>query len=281
MSKKKKHSPDIEVKIEDLGQITAADKAEEVELCEIDISENNEEIGNSKKARDKDTSKTKNKSKNREKHVNKNESVHKGEYVSKDKSINEDKNVSNDKSANEDEHANNDKLMNEEEYAGDKLTNEDEHVSRDKSEENEESKNKDRSESEEKAEDSTREKTDHDYQIMYDKLLDYERTLHARNQRRIKIGIKCIYIIPIIFLFLLFVTGSSKIIFLILWIASLFGIAIYLILVEYIDYNLQEKMMEIQGKEDAQVESLIDIEEVEDRVNSVVKMSQARRGKDK
>ena len=38
-------------------------------------------------------------------------------------------------------------------------------------------------------------------------------------------------------------------VFLILWIASLFGIAVYLILVEYSDYNLQEKLSEITDEE--------------------------------
>ena len=39
----------------------------------------------------------------------------------------------------------------------------------------------------------------------------------------------------------LFITDSSKIIFLVLWIASLFGIAIYLIGVEYVDYKSRKK----------------------------------------
>lgn len=118
-------------------------------------------------------------------------------------------------------------------------------------------------------------------QEMYDKLIDYEKKLHEQNQRRIQIGIKCIYIIPIIFLFLLFVTGSSKIIFLILWIASLFGIAVYLIIVEYIDFNLQEKMNEIQGATDVEPESLIDIEEVEEKLNYVVGKIESRGGHNK
>lgn len=37
-------------------------------------------------------------------------------------------------------------------------------------------------------------------------------------------------------------------IFLILWIVSLFAISIYLITVEYMDYNLQEKIMELKGE---------------------------------
>lgn len=111
---------------------------------------------------------------------------------------------------------------------------------------------------------------DKKFQEMYEKLMDYESSLHEINQKRIKIGLRCIYIIPLIFLALLFITDSSKIIFLVLWIASLFGIAIYLIGVEYVDYKLQEKMNEIGGKNDIEPESLIKIEQVSQKVAGVV-----------
>lgn len=111
---------------------------------------------------------------------------------------------------------------------------------------------------------------DKKFQEMYEKLMDYESSLHEINQKRIKIGLRCIYIIPLIFLVLLFITDSSKIIFLVLWIASLFGIAIYLIGVEYVDYKLQKKMNEIGGKNDIEPESLIKIEQVSQKVAGVV-----------
>ena len=85
---------------------------------------------------------------------------------------------------------------------------------------------------------------------MYDKLVGYEKTIHEQNQKRIKIGLRCIYIIPLFFLVLLMIVpDSSKLIFLVLWIVSLFAIAVYLIGVEYVDYKLQEKMNEISGRE--------------------------------
>lgn len=107
---------------------------------------------------------------------------------------------------------------------------------------------------------------------MYDMVMDYEDKIHEQNQKRIKNGLRCIYIIPAIFLFLMFATGSSKVIFLVLWIVSLFVIAVYLIYVEYVDYNLQEKMHEIKGTgEDATIDTLIDLPEpVENKVNEVV-----------
>ena len=86
------------------------------------------------------------------------------------------------------------------------------------------------------------------YEEIFQKVLDYEQALHEKNRKRIKIGLKCIWIVPF-FLALLFLTGSNKVIFLILWIVSLFALSIYLIVVEYMDYNLQEKIMELKGEE--------------------------------
>ena len=102
---------------------------------------------------------------------------------------------------------------------------------------------------------------------MYDKLAGYEKTIHEQNQKRIKIGLRCIYIIPLFFLALLMIVpDSSKIIFLVLWIVSLFAIAVYLIGVEYVDYKLQEKMNEISG---CDAQSVSPVVQIEDRVQEI------------
>lgn len=102
---------------------------------------------------------------------------------------------------------------------------------------------------------------------MYDKLVGYEKTIHEQNQKRIKIGLRCIYIIPLFFLVLLMIVpDSSKIIFLVLWIVSLFAIAVYLIGVEYVDYKLQEKMNEISGCDAQRVSPVV---QIEDRVQEI------------
>lgn len=95
------------------------------------------------------------------------------------------------------------------------------------------------------------------YERMYDILLDYEQKIHLKNQKRIRIGLKCLIIIPLIFLAMLFWTGSSKTIFLVLWIVSLFILAAYLVFVEYSDYKLQEKLNELDERGDVGVEALI------------------------
>lgn len=109
------------------------------------------------------------------------------------------------------------------------------------------------------------------YERMYDMLVDYEQKIHEKNQKRIRIGLKCILIIPLIFLALLFWTESNKVVFLILWIVSLFLLAVYLIAVEYMDYNLQEKLNELK-EEDGEVQSLIgdEVEEVEENLLNVI-----------
>ena len=104
-----------------------------------------------------------------------------------------------------------------------------------------------------------------DVQQMYNRLMEYERQQHESNQKKIKVGIRLLWIIPLIFLALLFITDSSKLIFLVLWIVSLFVLAVYLIMVEYADYNLQEKMNEINGNRDG-FDSLLDFDDVEERV---------------
>ncbi len=107
-----------------------------------------------------------------------------------------------------------------------------------------------------------------DVQELYDRLMEYEKGQHEQSQKKIKTGIILLWIIPLVFLALMFITNSSKPIFLVLWIVSLFAIAIYLILVEYNDYKLQEKMNEINGREE-KIESLMDVDAVEERVIAV------------
>ena len=78
-----------------------------------------------------------------------------------------------------------------------------------------------------------------------DMIKDYYNREHKRNKDRIKYGIIAMVVIPIIFLILLFVVNSSKVIFLVMWIASLFIISGYLIAIEYKDYNMTENLKDI------------------------------------
>lgn len=74
------------------------------------------------------------------------------------------------------------------------------------------------------------------------RLVAYYAAIHEKNRKRIKTGMICMFVIPAVFLILLFTMQSSKIVYLVLWIASLFILCGYLIAVEYSDYSLQEKL---------------------------------------
>ena len=76
---------------------------------------------------------------------------------------------------------------------------------------------------------------------MYDKFIDLQREVHAKNQKKIRVGLKVNLLLPLIFLALSFFSDRSKLAFLVLWIVSLFGIAFYLLYVEYMDFKLQDQ----------------------------------------
>lgn len=109
------------------------------------------------------------------------------------------------------------------------------------------------------------------YRKAYNMVIEYEKEAHRKNQKRISVGLKLIIIIPLIFLAMLFFTGSSKVIFLILWIVSLFILAAYLITVEYMDYNLMERMAKLRGQdEDMEDYDLIGNDAIENRIRDVL-----------
>ena len=78
------------------------------------------------------------------------------------------------------------------------------------------------------------------YSQLYQALLQEVLQFHSGNQRRIRKGMLSV---------LLFLSDGSRVIFLLLWIVSMFGIAAYLIAVEYIDYEMQNKVKQITKKE--------------------------------
>ena len=83
-----------------------------------------------------------------------------------------------------------------------------------------------------------------DYEKIYENFMAYEAHLHRKNQRKIKVGFKVNILLPLVFLFLCFIMPGTKFLFLMLWIVSLFGIAAYLVYVEYSDYKMLNKMKE-------------------------------------
>ena len=81
-------------------------------------------------------------------------------------------------------------------------------------------------------------------EMMYDKFIDLQREVHLKNQKKIRVGLKINLLLPLIFLALSFFSDRSKLVFLVLWIVTLFGIAFYLLYVEYMDFKLQKQWKE-------------------------------------
>ena len=108
-----------------------------------------------------------------------------------------------------------------------------------------------------------------DYKNAYEKYVQMQMGVHEANQKRIRVGLKVNIFLPLVFLFLSFVTNGSKLVFLILWIVSLFGIAAYLIYVEYMDYKLQEQLADFNGEKDEIRPALIgaNVEAAEEQIS--------------
>ena len=83
---------------------------------------------------------------------------------------------------------------------------------------------------------------------MLERIEKYRNEFHITNRRRIRAGIRCLLIVPLIFLILLLMTGSDRIIFLVLWVISMFLIAGYLIYLEYMDFKV-DKMAADEARE--------------------------------
>ena len=94
------------------------------------------------------------------------------------------------------------------------------------------------------------------YSRFYENQMKKAREQHIKNAERIRIGIRVLFIVPIMFLLLMFLTGANKAVFLVLFIVSLFAIAIYLIYVEYRDFELQETIL-LREKEIEEADSLV------------------------
>ncbi len=103
------------------------------------------------------------------------------------------------------------------------------------------------------------------YEEFYKESLARAKKEHRDNAQKLRSGIRILFIVPIFFLALMFMTGANKAVFLVLFIISLFVIAFYLINLEYRDYKLQEKFLN-RGSEE--IEGLVQMNL--DRVAGVV-----------
>ena len=92
---------------------------------------------------------------------------------------------------------------------------------------------------------------DTQYEKKYNDLMECLRQMHEHNVRRTSMALRSLLIVPTIFLVMLFFTNSSKTIFLVLWIVSMFIIAAVLIVIEYQDYTLRKMIARVENGGDA------------------------------
>ena len=73
--------------------------------------------------------------------------------------------------------------------------------------------------------------------------------MHVHNKRRIRNGMILLLLLPVILGVILWVTGSDKIVFLIIWVICMFILSIYLITIEYIDDSVEKTLEEVTDRE--------------------------------
>ena len=87
-----------------------------------------------------------------------------------------------------------------------------------------------------------------DYEKLYNDLSEGLERMHKDNIRKTRTAIKSLFIIPTVFLVLIFLTENSKTTFLTLWLISFFVIAGILIVIEYQDYKLKSMLYNATGE---------------------------------
>ena len=103
---------------------------------------------------------------------------------------------------------------------------------------------------------------DREYHELYDRLLAEVAALHQSNRRRIRNGMRMLVVVTVGLMLLMFLAEGNKVFTLMLWIVSMFGVAAYLIAVEYADYELQKKLEQITQMEQESMGALLELPEL-------------------
>lgn len=98
--------------------------------------------------------------------------------------------------------------------------------------------------------------TDHrnlDLDVVLAEITAFAENMHIKNQHKKKVCLRCMMIIPLVFMVLMFTMDTAKVVYLLLWVISLFIFCAYLIVIDYIDDKLARKLndlnIEIQEKQ--------------------------------
>lgn len=101
-----------------------------------------------------------------------------------------------------------------------------------------------------------------EYHELYDRLMAEVTALHRSNRRRIRSGMRMLVVVTVGLMLLMFLAEGNKVFTLMLWIAAMFGVASYLIAVEYADYELQKKVEQITQMEQESLGALLELPEL-------------------
>ena len=91
--------------------------------------------------------------------------------------------------------------------------------------------------------------TNKSYEGLYSELFQRAELLHESNKRRIRRGLVGLIILPAVLIFIRWMTGSDKIVFLIIWIISMFILCAYLMIIEYLDNSNQNTLADVTDEE--------------------------------
>lgn len=94
---------------------------------------------------------------------------------------------------------------------------------------------------------------------LYAKLLIFAEELHMGNKRRIRNGFISLAVLPVLLIIIRLLTDSSRVVFLLIWILTMFVAAAFLIFVAYVDRQLQDTLNELSESEKKEFDSLLEI----------------------
>ena len=113
-------------------------------------------------------------------------------------------------------------------------------------------------------------KQDRHYEELYERLLERGEAMHANNKKRIRVGLVLLALLPAILIIIRLLTDSDRVVFLIIWVLSMFALCIYLISIEFIDDSLRKTLEEVTEREADFGELIPDSEAVHNRIHEHV-----------
>ena len=111
----------------------------------------------------------------------------------------------------------------------------------------------------------TSDKNRNKYEELYSELLTRGEQLHESNKRRIKRGLIALIVLPFILYFILWMTDSDKVVFLIIWIIIMFVLSAYLISIEYLDSSVENTLNNVSDTE-AEFDDLLPRSDLQERI---------------